>query len=157
MRAVKFILAFRFRPLAGRLESKRGDVQRMQQSCEKCGAEVTPEQAFCSKCGAVVGMGDAAARKGGDEWDMASTFVSKKPGTAPLHRPGATGERVRPVTGDRAAPTPAPTPAEPTPAPAPAPAPARGSNTMLFALIGFVAVLIVGVLLILLFYLNSGG
>lgn len=127
----------------------------MQQSCQKCGAEVNAEQAFCSKCGAVVGMGDAAASKGGDEWDMASTFVSKKPGTAPLHRPGATGERVRsPVTGDRAAPTPAPISA---PTPAPAPAPARGSNTMLFALIGFVAVLIVGVLLILLFYLNSGG
>lgn len=128
----------------------------MQQSCQKCGAEVNPEQAFCSKCGAVVGMGDATASKGGDEWDMASTFVSKKPGTAPLHRPGASGERARPVTGERsAAPTaPAPTPA---PRPAPAPAPARGSNTMLFALIGFVAVLIVGVLLILLFYLNSGG
>ncbi|HEV7891425.1 MAG TPA: zinc ribbon domain-containing protein [Pyrinomonadaceae bacterium] len=124
----------------------------MQQSCQKCGAEVNPEQAFCSKCGAVVGMGDA--RAGGDEWDMASTFVSKKPGDAPLHRPAATGERARSVTADRAA-----TPAAPdsAPTPAPAPTPARGSNTMLFALIGFVAVLIVGVLLILLFYLNSRG
>ncbi|HKG11778.1 MAG TPA: zinc ribbon domain-containing protein [Pyrinomonadaceae bacterium] len=126
----------------------------MQQSCQKCGAEVNTEQAFCSKCGAVVGMGDADARKGGDEWDMASTFVSKKPGTAPLHRPGATGERARPVTADRAAPPVAPAPA---PTPAPAPANARGGNTMLFALIGFVAVLIAGVLLILLFYMNSRG
>lgn len=123
----------------------------MQQTCQKCGAEVKPEQAFCSKCGAVVGMGDAGARKGGDEWDMASTFVSKKPGTAPLHRPGATGERARPVTADRAA-----TPAAPATTPAPAPTPARGSSKMLFALIGFVAVLIVGVLLILLF-MNSRG
>jgi hypothetical protein len=126
----------------------------MQQSCQKCGAEVTPEQAFCSKCGAVVGMGDAGARAGGDEWDMASTFVSKKPGDAPLHRPGATGERARPVTAERAAQPAAP---ESAPTPAPAPTPARGSNTKLFALIGFVAVLIVGVLLILLFYLNSRG
>lgn len=125
----------------------------MQQTCQKCGAEVKAEQAFCSKCGAVVGMGDAGARKGGDEWDMASTFVSKKPGTAPLHRPGATGERARPVTADRAAPPAAPASAQ---TPAPAPTPARGKNTMLFALIGFVAVLIVGVLLILLF-MNSRG
>lgn len=128
----------------------------MQQSCQKCGAEVNAEQAFCSKCGAVVGMGDAAARKGGDEWDMASTFVSKKPGTAPLHRPGATGERgTRPVTGDRpAVPADAPAPAPPR---EPAAKPARGGNTMLYALIGFVAVLIAGVLLILLFYMNSRG
>ncbi|HVF44680.1 MAG TPA: zinc ribbon domain-containing protein [Pyrinomonadaceae bacterium] len=127
------------------------------QTCQKCGAEVKAEQAFCSKCGAVVGMGDAAARKGGDEWDMASTFVTKKPGTAPLHRPGATGERARPVTADRAAPTPAPAPG---PAPTPADAatkPAGGGNKMLYALIGFVAVLIAGVLLILLFYMNSKG
>ncbi|HVF41636.1 MAG TPA: zinc ribbon domain-containing protein [Pyrinomonadaceae bacterium] len=123
----------------------------MQQSCQKCGAEVNAEQAFCSKCGAVVGMGDAGARKGGDEWDMASTFVTKKPGTAPLHRPGATGERARPVTADRAAPTAAPAPAH-----APAAKPAGGGKTMLYALIGFVAVLIAGVLLIL-FYINSRG
>ena len=59
----------------------------MQQTCQKCGAEIKPEQAFCSKCGAVVGMGDAGEPKG-DEWDMASTFVVKKP--------GGTGERSRP-------------------------------------------------------------
>lgn len=128
----------------------------MQQSCQKCGADVKPEQAFCSKCGAVVGMGDAAARKGGDEWDMASTFVSKKPGDAPVHRPGATGERARSVTADRAATADAPAPA-PAPEPAHAPKPARGGNTLLYALIGLVAVLIAGVLLILLFYINSRG
>jgi len=123
----------------------------MQKTCQKCGTEVKPEQAFCSKCGAVVGMGDAAARKGSDEWDMASTFVVKRP-NASTHRPGVTGERSRPVTADRAAPADA-TSHEPTPAPKPA----RGSNTMLFALIGFIAVLIVGGLLIFLFYLNSQG
>lgn len=127
----------------------------MQQTCQKCGAEVNAEQAFCSKCGAVVGMGDAAAREGGDEWDMASTFVSKKPGKAPQHRPSTTGERARPVTADRAAPPAAPAPAQ-TPAPAAKPADG-GGNSRLYALIGFVAVLIVGVLLILLFYLNSRG
>ena len=124
----------------------------MQQSCQKCGAEVTPEQAFCSKCGAVVGMGDAAARKGGEEWDMASTFVVKRPGNAPTHRPGVTGERGRSVTADRAAPADSSSAAPPT-----ASKPARGGNTMLFAIIGFVAVLIVGGLLIFLFYLNSQG
>ena len=137
----------------------------MQQSCQKCGAEVKAEQAFCSKCGAVVGMGDAAARKGGDEWDMASTFVSKKPGTAPLQRPGVTGERARPITDERARPSTgeraaaAPTTDATAPArhDATAAKPARGGNTLLFALIGFVAVLIAGGLLILLLYMNSKG
>jgi hypothetical protein len=135
----------------------------MQQSCQKCGAEVKPEQAFCSKCGAVVGMGDAA-RKGGDEWDMASTFVSKKPGTAPLQRPGVTGERARPITDERARPSTGEHAAAPTPGgaghaglDATAAKPARGGNTLLFALIGFVAVLIAGGLLILLLYMNSKG
>ena len=123
----------------------------MEQTCQKCGATVNTEQAFCSKCGAVVGMGDAA-RRGGDEWDMASTFVSKKPGTSPLQRPGVTGERARPVTAERELPS-----AVSAPSPdAPAGSPARGGNTMLYAIIGFVAVLLVGGLLIFLF-LNSRG
>jgi hypothetical protein len=126
----------------------------MEQSCRKCGAAVNAEQAFCPKCGAVVGMDDAA-RVGRDEWDMASTFVSKKPGPAPLPR-RPTGEHARPVTGERASHSDtAPAPAQPA-----APAPERasgGNNTLLFALIGFVAVLIVGGLLIFLFILNSKG
>jgi hypothetical protein len=136
----------------------------MQQSCQKCGAEVKPEQAFCSKCGAVVGMGDAAP-KGGDEWDMASTFVAKKPGTAPLQRPGMTGERARPITDERARPATGERVAQPSPDDAgparpdatAAAKPARGGNTLLFALIGFVAILIAGGLLILLLYMNSKG
>lgn len=121
----------------------------MEQTCQKCGATVNAEQAFCSKCGAVVGMGDAGGRAG-DEWDMASTFVSKKPGTAPLpQRPPATAERVLPTALD------APSPERPD---VPAPSPARGgSNTMVYAVVGFVVVLLVGGLLILLFYLNSRG
>jgi hypothetical protein len=121
----------------------------MEQICQKCGATVNSEQAFCSKCGAVVGMGEAP-RSGGDEWDMASTFVSKKSGTAPLpQRPPATAERVMPAALD--APGPAHTDAH-------AATPARGgNNTMVYAVVGFVVVLLVGGLLILLFYLNSRG
>lgn len=126
----------------------------MEQSCQKCGAAVNTEQAFCPKCGAVVGMDDAA-RVGRDEWDMASTFVSKKPASAPQPR-RPTGEHARPVTGERALHADAaPAPAH-TAAPAPVPA-SGGNNTLLFALIGFVAVLIVGGLLIFLFILNSKG
>jgi hypothetical protein len=121
----------------------------MEQICQKCGATVNTEQAFCSKCGAVVGMGEAP-RKGGDEWDMASTFVSKKSGTAPLpQRPPATAERVMPAALD--APGPAHTDAH-------AATPARGgNNTTLYAVMGFVVVLLVGGLLIILFYMNSKG
>jgi hypothetical protein len=127
----------------------------MEQSCQKCGAAVNAEQAFCPKCGAVVGMDDAA-RVGRDEWDMASTFVSKKPGTAPLPR-RPTGEHARPVTGERALHADAaPAPAQPAAPAATRPA-SGGNNTLLFALIGFVAVLIVGGLLIFLFVLNSKG
>jgi hypothetical protein len=136
----------------------------MQQSCQKCGAEVKAEQAFCSKCGAVVGMGDAAARKGSDEWDMASTFVSKKSGTAPLQRPGVTGERARPITDERARPSTGESAAAPTHdaaaaarPDAAAAKPARGGNTLIFALRGVVAILIAGGLLILLLYMNSKG
>jgi hypothetical protein len=134
----------------------------MEQSCRKCGAAVNAEQAFCPKCGAVVGMDDAA-RVGRDEWDMASTFVSKKPASAPQprrptgeHARPVTGEHARSVTGERALHADAaPAPAH-TAAPAPEPA-SGGKNTLLFALIGFVAVLIVGGLLIFLFVLNSKG
>jgi hypothetical protein len=121
----------------------------MEQTCQKCGATVNAEQAFCSKCGAVVGMSEAT-RRGGDEWDMASTFVSRKSGTAPLpQRPPATAESELPTALD--APGPAHTDA-------PATGPARGgNNTMVYAVVGFVVVLLVGGLLILLFYLNSKG
>lgn len=79
---------------------------------------------------------------------MAATMVGKKLPTTPPPRPAP-----RPV-----AQTPQPTyPSAPAPYPAqPAPAqtPARSSNTVLLAVIGFVAVLIIGGLLILLLYLS---
>ena len=124
----------------------------MEQTCQKCGAAVNSEQAFCSRCGAVVGMGDSGQRAG-EEWDLASTFVSKKPGTAPLpQRPPATADRELPSAIN------APGSARPdVPVPVPASAPARGNNTMLYAVVGFFVVLLVGGLLILLFFLNSRG
>ena len=126
----------------------------MEQTCQKCGATVNSEQAFCSKCGAVVGMGDSGQRAG-EDWDLASTFVSKKPGTAPLpHRPPATADRELPSAINAPSPS---RPDAPAPVPAPALAPARGNNTMLYAVVGFFVVLLVGGLLILLFFLNSRG
>ena len=119
----------------------------MEQSCQKCGAGVNAGQAFCPKCGAVVGMGDAG-RAGGDaadEWDMASTFFNKKTGTAPLtSKPRSTAERAASAAHG------APAPAKPYAA-------ARGGNRLLFAVLGFVAVLLAGGLLILLLYMNSKG
>jgi len=99
-------------------------------------------------------MGDSEKRAG-EEWDLASTFVSKKPGTAPLpHRPPATADRELPSAIN--APSPA-RPDAPAPVSVPASAPARGNNTMRYAIVGFFVVLLIGGLLILLFFLNSRG
>ncbi len=106
----------------------------METRCQKCGAAVGAEQAFCPKCGAVVGMSGAAPRR--DEgWDMAATVVGQQPPATARPRPSA----------ERAA-----LPAQPAPA-------RKGGNTVLLAVIGFVAVLAIGGLLILLLYLNSQG
>jgi hypothetical protein len=107
------------------------------ETCQKCGAAVGADQAFCPKCGAVVGMSDAAPRR--DEgWDMAATMVSQQ--AAPAARPRPSAERPSHAAQEAAA------------------APARkGGSTALLVLIGFVAVLLIGGLLILLFYLRSQG
>jgi hypothetical protein len=118
----------------------------MEQSCQKCGAEVNAGQAFCPKCGAVVGMGDAGRAGGGadDELDLESTFFDKKAVTAPLTKPRSTAERAAQAAAG------APAPTKPYAA-------ARGGNGLLFAVLGFVAVLLAGGLLILLLYMNSKG
>jgi hypothetical protein len=112
MRAVKFILAFRFRARAASPPTRpkaAGETRRMEQSCQKCGAEVNAGQAFCPKCGA--------------------------------SKPRSTAER---AALEASAPT------KPYAA-------ARGGNGLLFAVLGFVAVLLAGGLLIFLLYMNSKG
>jgi hypothetical protein len=107
----------------------------MEQRCQKCGESVGAEQAFCPACGAVIGMNLGSTQVGGG-WDMASTMVGKKVPTTP---PRSSAER-------RAHPT---RPEAPPPPPAP-----RKSNTVLLAVIGFLAVLLVGGLVI---YLLTRG
>jgi hypothetical protein len=109
----------------------------MEMRCQKCGAGVGADQAFCPRCGAVVGMSGAAPRR--DEgWDMAATMVGQQ--LPPAARPRPSVERPSQAALDAAAP-----PAQ------------KGGNTVLLAVIGFVAVLLIGGLLILLLYLNSQG
>ena len=121
----------------------------METRCQKCGAPVGGEQAFCPRCGAVVGMADAGASR--DEgWDMAATMVGQKLPPAPT--PAPTPRHAQPQ----------PQPPQPSPAGHPAgvsaqaPA-ARGGYTVLLAVIGFVAVLLIVGLALLLLYLNSQG
>jgi hypothetical protein len=109
----------------------------MEKRCHKCGSPVGAEQAFCPTCGAVIGMSDAAPRADGG-WDLASTVVGEQKPTTPQR---STAER-------RANPT------QPEAAP-PQPPPRKG-NSMFLAIIGFVAVLLIGGLVILLLYLNKG-
>jgi hypothetical protein len=126
----------------------------MEMKCNKCGASVSEDQAFCSKCGAVIGMDDSRQKSEG--WNMAATMVGKKMPAPEANRPTA----VRPSPPSEPARTPPPqqqpqrvyTP-QPQP-PAPRPAPARSSNAMLFVIIGFIAVLLIGGLLALLVYLS---
>ena len=110
----------------------------MEKRCHQCGSPVGAEQAFCPKCGAVIGMNLGSTQVGGG-WDMASTMVGQKtPNTPP---PRASAERRAHPDKPEAATT----------------QPAKGGKTILLAVLGFVAVLLVGGLLILLFYLNFRG
>ena len=107
----------------------------MEKRCHKCDSPVGADQAFCATCGAVIGM-NLGATQAGSGWDMASTLVGQQQGTpAPRSSAERRAHRTRPE--------------------APAPAPRKG-NTVLLAVIGFVAVLLIGGLLILLL-LNSQG
>jgi hypothetical protein len=129
----------------------------MEMRCQKCGSSVNADQAFCSKCGAVVGMSDTA-QQSGDEWNMAATMVGKKMPLPESSRPAV----VRQSVPDAPRPAPPPqqqyTPSQPQqPPPYAQPAASSNSNAMLLAVIGLVAVLLIGALLALLFYLNSQG
>jgi hypothetical protein len=111
----------------------------MEKRCQKCDSPVGAEQAFCATCGAVIGMNLGKTQSGGG-WDLASTVVGQP---HPSKSPRASAERRAQQTRPEAAPP-------PTPAP-------RTGNTFLLAVIGFVAVLLMGGLVMLLLYLNSQG
>ena len=108
----------------------------METRCQKCGAGVGADQAFCPRCGAVVGMSGAAPRRD-QGWDMAATVVGQQ--LPPTARPRPSTERPAVTTHSDDAPA------------------RRGGNAVLLAVIGFVAVLLIGGLLILLLYLNAQG
>ncbi|MBV9927915.1 MAG: hypothetical protein JOZ96_23040 [Acidobacteria bacterium] len=111
----------------------------MEKRCQKCGSAVGAEQAFCPTCGAVIGM-DMGKTQAGGGWDLASTMVGPHASTPPR----STGERrARPSRPE------APKPEAPKPPP-------RKSNTFLLAVVGFLAVLLIGGLLILLLLKSNG-
>jgi hypothetical protein len=83
-------------------------------------------------------MADAGARRG-EGWDLAATVVGQQLPVAPPSRPSA----AQAARADQTNAAPAQV--------------SRGGNTVLLAVIGFVAVLLIGGLLILLLYLNSQG
>jgi len=109
----------------------------MEKRCEKCDSPVGAEQAFCATCGAVIGMNLGQTQAGGG-WDLASTIVGPHSSTPPR----ASAERRAHQTRPEAAP--------------PKPSPRKGSPFLL-AVMGFVAVLLIGGLVVLLLYLNSQG
>ena len=142
----------------------------METRCNDCDSPVGAEQAFCPRCGAVIGMTGAGERS--DEgWNLESTIIGKKPVTQP-ERPAPRPEPQQAPTPARAksheAPRPATAKGAPVTAEVPGPAkqaPAqvattqnaaektpssRGVNTLLLAVIGVVAVLLIGGLLLLL-------
>jgi hypothetical protein len=110
----------------------------MEKRCQKCDSPVGADQAFCATCGAVIGMNLGTTQAGGG-WDLASTVVGPQSSTAPQR---STGERRAQPSRPEAAP--------PQPAP-------RKRNSLILAVIGFVAVLLIGGLVVLLLYLNSRG
>jgi hypothetical protein len=114
----------------------------MEKRCQKCDSPVGAEQAFCATCGAVIGMNLGTTQAGGG-WDLASTVVGPHSSTPPQR---STAERsARPSRPEAAV------------APPPQPAPRKSSNSLVLAVIGFVAVLLIGGLVVLLLYLNSQG
>jgi hypothetical protein len=114
----------------------------MEKRCQKCDSPVGAEQAFCATCGAVIGMNLGSTQAGGG-WDLASTIVGQHSSTPP-QRSTAERRAQHPTRPEAARPQ-------------PAPAPRKGGNTVILAVIGFVAVLLIGGLVILLLYLNSQG
>lgn len=111
----------------------------MEKRCHKCDAPVGAEQAFCATCGAVIGMNLGTTQAGGG-WDLASTMVNPHQSVPPQR--SSAERRAHPSRPEAAS---------------PASVPRKGGNTLLLGVIGFVAVLLIGCLVILLLYLNSQG
>lgn len=109
----------------------------MEKKCGKCGSLLKDGHAFCTKCGAVVGMSDAR-REDDPSPNMAATMIGQKLPVPPPRR-----ERspvVRSHEGGAAA---RPQHASSTPLERPA----RRGNTLLYIVLGFTAVFIIGGLL----------
>jgi len=137
----------------------------METRCDDCGSPVGAEQAFCPRCGAVIGM-TGAVEQSDEGWNLESTIIGRKPVTQP-ERPAPRPEPERAPTPARAPQHEAPRPvtAKGAPVTAEVPGPARhaaaqnaaghtpssrGVNTLLLAVIGVAAVLLIGGLLLLL-------
>jgi hypothetical protein len=131
----------------------------MEIKCQKCGASASDDQAFCAKCGAVLGMGDAGKPREDSPPNLAATVVGKfpltpppKPAPSPPPQSAQTPAAPPPVQTPARPSTPRPQP--PVSPPTPAGPPRAGGSTALLVIIGFVAVLLVGALLIYLFLFN---
>lgn len=134
----------------------------MEIKCQKCGEVASDDQAFCSKCGAVLGMGDAGQAHDEPKPNLAATMVGKFPFTPPPSKPAPSPPPQARGAQAQAAPPPArqaPPPQPPRQQQAFPPSlneqpRARGGGVWLRVIIGFVAVLLVGALLIYLFFFN---
>ena len=135
----------------------------MATTCKKCGATATGDQAFCPKCGAVIGM--EAAPNPDPPPNLAATVVGQR-FNVPKPKPTPPPAPPAPTKPSSAS-------AEGAGGPAPRPEPPRdagaarhavvaadgksGSKLVLLVVAGFIAVMLIGGLLLVLLYLYFGG
>lgn len=112
----------------------------METLCGKCGASLRDGQAFCTKCGAVVGMSDARRAEDSSP-NLAATIIGHK---LPAMQ---TPRREAPPVSQSAERAPARAPRTP---PVPLEPSARKGNTLLYIVLGFMAVFVIGGLLLFL-------
>lgn len=131
--------------------------------CPRCGNAVSKSHAFCPKCGAVVtpeGSAPPPPPKRNDSAEFAATIVGQKfplptPPTPPRpaeppQQPQPQPQQARPAGGAPAA-TPPAAPAQSYQQPALNPT-ARSGSPVLFIVVGFIVVLVIGGLLAFLLY-----
>jgi hypothetical protein len=102
----------------------------MTTTCKKCGTPASQDQAFCAKCGAVIGM-EGPNRPAQAPPNMARTIAIKDFKLPQLPK------KAKPPTRD---------------AGHKAGTANENSNSLLFVLLGFLAVLVIGGLILLLVY-----